>query len=394
MINVNKNLLVIDPYSFYHQGLQKIRNGNTSELDHDFLESRNINFKNLWVLTLEELLSGIIINSIEKKEHEWENEWDIFLPDNNIDNIIIMPKHNDIIVDSIKFHIIKIEAPIYSMFFDEVDDNIKNYESIVILGDDNLLDYTVRKIIELRGYRPKNVILLRKGNHDTTLSSSQGSMYWQDWKFVIMKAYEKSFLKKKEASTKAKGHYLVVDIETTGLPKDFNIDVNEINSLPRIVQIAWHFYDIDENLVESRNYIIKPDNFTIPFDSEKIHGISTARAFIEGETLSFALARFFETINHSLYLIGHNLEFIEKVIESECIRNKIAFYSQPITKVCTMKGSVNYCKIPGKSGFNFPSLSELYKTIFGIDYRQTHDAQNDAKDCAQCFFFLKREKKL
>ncbi|NJK87772.1 MAG: hypothetical protein HC906_19175 [Bacteroidales bacterium] len=41
-----------------------------------------------------------------------------------------------------------------------------------------------------------------------------------------------------------------------------------------------------------KNYIIKPEGFTIPYSAEKIHGISTQRALDEGIGLNVVLNEF------------------------------------------------------------------------------------------------------
>ena len=45
-------------------------------------------------------------------------------------------------------------------------------------------------------------------------------------------------------------------------------------------------------LVEVQDHIIYPDGFDIPFNSTKIHGISTERARNEGKPLEEVLALF------------------------------------------------------------------------------------------------------
>ena len=76
--------------------------------------------------------------------------------------------------------------------------------------------------------------------------------------------------------------YLIFDTETTGLPKRWDLPLTESENWPRCIQIAWQIHDSNGAIVSHKDYLIKPDNFTIPFDSEKIHGISTALASQEG----------------------------------------------------------------------------------------------------------------
>ena len=45
-------------------------------------------------------------------------------------------------------------------------------------------------------------------------------------------------------------------------------------------------------LKSNKSYIIKPQGFTIPYNSEKVHGISTEIALKEGHNLEFVLKEF------------------------------------------------------------------------------------------------------
>ena len=83
--------------------------------------------------------------------------------------------------------------------------------------------------------------------------------------------------------------YLFFDTETTGLPRNWKAPVTDLNNWPRMVQIAWILCDDKGNRVETADYIIKPENFVIPQDASKVHGITTEKAINEGESLENVL---------------------------------------------------------------------------------------------------------
>ncbi|HYW35702.1 MAG TPA: 3'-5' exonuclease [Balneolaceae bacterium] len=184
--------------------------------------------------------------------------------------------------------------------------------------------------------------------------------------------------------------YLVFDVETTGLPNDWKAPISKSSNWPRIVQIGWHAYDKQENLLESKSYIIKPDGFRIPRSSKKIHGISTRYAKANGSDIEAILRRFTKVIKSSKYVIAHNLNFDEKVVRSELLRAEIDDYFDGKTLICTQKVGTNVCKLPGKYGYKWPKLGELYDHLFEDNFNESHDALNDAKAAADCFFELKR----
>ena len=79
--------------------------------------------------------------------------------------------------------------------------------------------------------------------------------------------------------------YLFFDTETTGLPKNWKAPITDLNNWPRMVQLAWLLYDNSGTLLNKEAYIIRPDGFTIPEESCRVHGITTQRALDEGVPL-------------------------------------------------------------------------------------------------------------
>jgi len=186
--------------------------------------------------------------------------------------------------------------------------------------------------------------------------------------------------------------YLFFDTETTGLPRNYQAPLDDFFNWPRIVQLSWSLYDADGHHWESNNYIIKPDGFVIPPEVAKIHRITQERAMAEGVPLLGALEHFVRDVKSAGYLVAHNIDFDEKIVGSELLRAKM---ENPVTaadKICTMKSSVKFCKIPsGRGGYKWPNLTELYQTVFQTNFPDAHDAAVDVQACAECFFALKRK---
>ncbi len=72
--------------------------------------------------------------------------------------------------------------------------------------------------------------------------------------------------------------FLIFDTETTGLPKKWSAPLTDFENWPRAIQVAWQVHDLNGNCISNQSYIVHPEGFSIPFDSEKIHGISTQLA--------------------------------------------------------------------------------------------------------------------
>lgn len=186
-------------------------------------------------------------------------------------------------------------------------------------------------------------------------------------------------------------YYLVFDTETTGLPKNYQAPLDDFDNWPRLVQLAWQFYDGDGNLWEEENLIIKPEGFVIPEAASNIHRITQERALKEGISLLDALSKFAEAISRADFLVAHNIDFDDKITGSEFLRNSVVNQLAISQKICTMKLGVNICRIPGRgNNFKWPNLNELHQFLFEESFTDAHDALIDVRACARCFFEMKR----
>ncbi len=186
--------------------------------------------------------------------------------------------------------------------------------------------------------------------------------------------------------------FLIYDTETTGLPNDYNAPLTDFDNWPRMVQLAWQVHDEKGELVEVKNFIVKPEGFVIPRATEKIHGISTERALREGKPLQEVLDEFVKALNQVKVVAGHNVDFDNAIVRVECLRTETEC---PLTEkiiVDTKEASTDYCAIPGGRGgkYKWPKLAELHRKLFGEDFDAAHNASADVQATARCFLELIR----
>jgi DNA polymerase III subunit alpha len=184
--------------------------------------------------------------------------------------------------------------------------------------------------------------------------------------------------------------YIIFDTETTGLPRNYDAPMTDLDNWPRLVQIAWQLHDAKGKLLSNNNFIVKPEGFTIPYNAEKVHGISTARALKEGHELDKVLQIFHEDVEKANYLVGHNIGFDINVVGSEFLRKQIPMKLQEKKELDTKDLSTDYCAIPGGKGgkYKWPTLTELHHKLFGNGFGDAHDAAYDVDATAKCFFGL------
>ena len=112
----------------------------------------------------------------------------------------------------------------------------------------------------------------------------------------------------------------------------------------------------------------------------------------DGEDISEVLADFSDQVDAAQVLVGHNIMFDECIVGAEFERLHMMTSLFLKQKCCTMKASVNYCRLPGKKGFKSPRLSELHEILFGEGFDNAHNAMADVDATVRCFWKLKELK--
>jgi DNA polymerase III subunit alpha len=187
--------------------------------------------------------------------------------------------------------------------------------------------------------------------------------------------------------------YLIFDTETTGLPKRFNAPVSDTDNWPRCVQIAWQLHDAMGKMIEHQDYLIQPDGYDIPYDSERIHGISTELAQQEGIPLADVVQKFTEVLTKAKFMVGQNVGFDVNIMGCEYFRLGI---DNPLPQIlvldtCT-ESTAQLCQLPGGRGgkFKLPTLTELHQFLFDQPFTEAHNATADVEATTRCFFELVR----
>jgi DNA polymerase-3 subunit alpha len=188
--------------------------------------------------------------------------------------------------------------------------------------------------------------------------------------------------------------YLIFDTETTGLPKRWNAPISDTDNWPRCIQIAWQLHDAMGNCIENQDYLIQPDGFNIPYDAEKIHGISTELAQEQGVPLKDVLEKFNEALGKTKFVVGQNVKFDLNIMGAEFVREDVTNSLQelPVLDTCT-EHTASLCQLPGGryGKFKLPTLTELHQFLFDAPFAEAHNATADVEATTRCFFELIRK---
>ncbi|MEP0131707.1 MAG: DNA polymerase III subunit alpha [Eudoraea sp.] len=189
--------------------------------------------------------------------------------------------------------------------------------------------------------------------------------------------------------------YLIFDTETTGLPKRWDAPVSDTDNWPRSIQIAWQLHDALGNLLDRQDFLIQPEGFNIPYDAEKIHGISTELAQENGHPLDEVLEKFNDALTKTKFVVGQNVGFDINIMGAEYYRAdlKTILGELPVLDTCT-EHTATLCALPGGRGgkFKLPTLTELHQYLFKTPFAEAHNATADVEATTRCFLELVRRK--
>ena len=192
----------------------------------------------------------------------------------------------------------------------------------------------------------------------------------------------------------------VFDTETTGLPTEKNASILSTHKWPHIVQLSYILYDTESKMVVdySDNIIKLPSGIVVSKESEAIHRISDEMCKTKGIDIKQGLKEFNNAMLESDLVIGHNISFDKRMIMVECIRYKLeqnfTRNSRKKPEFCTMKNSINICKIvkvsrSGDEYFKYPKLMELHKHLFDSVPDNLHNSMVDVLACLRCYGKMK-----
>jgi DNA polymerase-3 subunit alpha len=187
--------------------------------------------------------------------------------------------------------------------------------------------------------------------------------------------------------------YLIFDTETTGLPKSWNAPITDTDNWPRCVQIAWQLHDEMGAVIEHNDFLIQPEGYNIPYDAERIHGISTDLAVEKGISLEEGLDLFNAALKKTKFIVGQNVGFDINIMGCEFHRLGVEnnLTTLPLLDTCTEHTAL-MCQIPGGRGgkFKLPTLTELHQHLFGTGFNEAHNATADVEATTRCFLELIR----
>ena len=185
--------------------------------------------------------------------------------------------------------------------------------------------------------------------------------------------------------TKTDKLYIFFDTETTGVPRNYKAPTTDTDNWPRLVQLGWI-------LMDSEGSKLSPVGFTIPADATRVHGITTERAIEEGRGLREVIDEFMADFDQATFIVGHNISFDQRIVGAELVRLHRPDVMTSKRTYCTMEAGTSFCRLPGRYGYKWPKLQELYVKLFGHDFEGAHNAMSDIDATQECFWEMRRRR--
>ena len=179
----------------------------------------------------------------------------------------------------------------------------------------------------------------------------------------------------------------IYDTETTGIP-DWSTPSGD-ESQPHIVQIAAVLADSEtREVIDSLEFIIKPDGWEIPAETAAIHGITTERALEVGVDEKEALEKFLKLRGDHLR-VAYNKTFDQRIVRIACKR----FMSEEDSEKWAVKDDHECAMRMAQKvmGGKNPKLCDAYLHFTGNLLEDAHSAMADTLACMEVYFASKDE---
>ncbi len=187
-------------------------------------------------------------------------------------------------------------------------------------------------------------------------------------------------------------YILFLDTETSDKPKHWNASTGEVEQWPYILQIAWTVCEKSGETVLTKDFYINPGDIEMGEESMKVHGITLDFLKKNGIKRQQVLQKLSDDLNkYNPLVVGHFLKFDIKMLEVGFNRAGIkqSFVKRP--KFCTMFFTRS---IFLGANNRLLRLNELYKSLFGEEFKNQHNALYDALAAKDCFFKLLNQGKI
>lgn len=187
--------------------------------------------------------------------------------------------------------------------------------------------------------------------------------------------------------------HLIIDTETTGLPKH-GMALDDPR-YPWPVEIAALLCDDELNIRSTLHVLVAPP-VPIPPDAVKVHSITDTVVKAYGIVPRGALGAFVRLLSLADAVVGHNVSFDIDILQSACQRSGVPFAHAAPDWRCTADAATPVLALPptprmveaGITEHKRPNLTECVEALCGKFHAGAHTALADAHACRDVYAAL------
>ena len=189
--------------------------------------------------------------------------------------------------------------------------------------------------------------------------------------------------------------FLLFDTSANGKPVSYGASSRDSSNWPRMFHLCWQLMNEKGQILDSRNDLILPKEFSLSGELEQRHKVTMAELKEKGIPLKDSIEAFMNIVPEADMVFAHNMSFNQGVVTAEADRANIIERLSAADTYCLMQEATYYCGIPGKRGkFKWPSLPELHKRILNKSYNNPSHAEADVNALGRCFIVMYKTKVL
>jgi len=188
-----------------------------------------------------------------------------------------------------------------------------------------------------------------------------------------------------EPQTAAPPKYVVIDTETSGIPRYKGDDGKPIpadaEGQPRLAELAMVF--LDENLAIEREIAlyVRPDNWKMDEGATAVNGLTDEFLNEHGKPITEVLSEYQNAIEEGRIVVAFGAQFDCKILRGELRRAGLDDMFDKTLNTCLMRScqGQGIKKANGKGGW--PGLADVC-AHFGIEQEAKHTGMADARAAA------------
>ena len=184
--------------------------------------------------------------------------------------------------------------------------------------------------------------------------------------------------------------YLVIDTETSGLFKFRDADGKPVPAdapgQPRLASVAFIMVDPGMTVISEREFLIKPDGWSLDAGAAAVNGLTMERLEAEGVPVGDVLDLYTNAISDERVVVAFNAQFDTKMMRGELRRAARPDLFDQTKNICTMR-ACDGIVIKPDGGRGWPKLAHAC-AHFNIQQQDQHTALGDARACLEVFKHL------